>query len=209
MNELLNEIRNRKKLNVSLDSEDIIGELKDMYEEYGNIEVNVYYKLIDLEKETEIPIVEGVDYKDYPIFVDFLTLNEVSEFGVDEDLKPLNVYRMEITEAIELFEFQNEINKSWKALFYFIKRNKNDKEIKMKINTLIEKTKADLTDFVNEALNEGVPISVIKLMFDSLNHDIENTLNAVIKQEATLDETQSEQVQALDNEATYEINEDN
>lgn len=112
MNELLQELKNRKKLNVSIDCEDVIKELTDAYLEFGNIEVNVYYKLIDLEKETAIPIVEGVNYKNYPIAVDFLTLDEINEFGVDEDLKPLNVCRMSITEAIEIFEFQKEIIKS-------------------------------------------------------------------------------------------------
>lgn len=112
MNELLQELKERKYLNVSIDCEDIIKELKDTYEEYGNIKVDVYYKLIDLEVDTVIPIIEGIDYKDYPIFVDFLTLDEINEFGVDEDLKPLNVCRMDLEEAIEIFEFQNEIIKS-------------------------------------------------------------------------------------------------
>lgn len=112
MNDLLKEVQSRKKLNVSFPCEDIIEELKAVYEERGEIEVNVYYKYIDLIEETNIPIFDGVDYSDYPIFIDFLTQDEINQYGIDEDLKQLNCYKMNIKNAIELFEFQEQIIKS-------------------------------------------------------------------------------------------------
>lgn len=78
----------------------------------------------------------------------------------------------------------------------------------MRINTLIEQTRSNLTDSVNKALNEGIPISVIKLILNNLSLEVEQTLRAVIKQEAKSDQGQTEQVQALD-EADYEVDENN
>lgn len=112
MEDFLKELQERKELNVSYPCEDVIQELKDVYEEQGEIEVNVFYKYIDLIEESNIPIVDGVNYAEYPIFIDFLTQEEINKYGIDEDLKQLNCYKMNIKNAIELFEFQEQIIKS-------------------------------------------------------------------------------------------------
>ncbi len=114
MTEELEYLRKRN-LNISYDGEEIVDDLKFELEKSGNIEVDVFYKIIDLRTDITLPFgLSGqVDLgeSDYPIYIDYMTPSEIAEFGVDDDLKKLNFVRMNIKDAIELFKFQDKMIK--------------------------------------------------------------------------------------------------
>lgn len=96
MNDLLEILKQNQHLNISYDSEDMIIDLGLYIEQYGNKEVDMYYKFVD---------------GGYPIFVDYLTAEEKQEVGVEDDLKGLNFVKMEAIEALEVFKQQDKIIK--------------------------------------------------------------------------------------------------
>ncbi len=107
----------QRGLNISYDSEEVINDLELELLENGNIEVDVFYKIIDLRTDITLPFdLSGrVDFgdNDYPIYIDYMTPSEISEFGVEEDLKGLNFVKMSIVNAIELFEYQDKMIKDY------------------------------------------------------------------------------------------------
>lgn len=52
------------------------------------------------------------------------------------------------------------------------------------INTLIEETKTELTDFVNSKLKMGLPISVMGLIIDNMSNQIKPHIISAIKMES-------------------------
>lgn len=107
----------KRDLNISYDSEEVINDLELELLESGNVEVDVFYKIIDLRTDITLPFdLSGrVDFgdNDYPIYIDYMTLGEIAEFGVEEDLKGLNFLKMKIKDAIELFAFQDKMIKDY------------------------------------------------------------------------------------------------
>lgn len=110
MNEELERLKSYR-LNISCECEDVIEELEAEKEMSGNIEIDVFYRLMDVDKEARLPVETYV--KDYPIFIDYQTKEEIEEDGIDEDLKRLSMVTMTINEAIEVFTFQNSIIKEF------------------------------------------------------------------------------------------------
>lgn len=107
----------KRGLNISYDSDEVIDDLEYELMESGNIEVDVFYKIIDLSKELTLPFhledkIE-LDENEYPIYVDYMTPEEIEDGGIDEDLKELNFVTMLITDALDLFKYQNKLIK-WK-----------------------------------------------------------------------------------------------
>ena len=67
------------------------------------------------------------------------------------------------------------------------------------MNTLIEQTKKEMADLINDKLTKGMPIGVIGLMLDSLMYEVRDNINASVAQEQEKakeqDKTESEQVE--------------
>lgn len=114
MSEELDYLKNRD-LNISYDSEAVIQALEDeLLVTPKNEEINVYYKVIDLNTDIAIPFnPDHVEFADneYPIYVDYLTKEEIQEYGIDDDLKKLNMVKMKLCDALELFRYQDRIIK--------------------------------------------------------------------------------------------------
>lgn len=51
------------------------------------------------------------------------------------------------------------------------------------INTLIEQTKKELADLINQKLQQGMPISVVGLILDTLMYEVKNNIEIAIAQE--------------------------
>lgn len=51
------------------------------------------------------------------------------------------------------------------------------------INTLVEETKKELADLINTKLKQGLPISVVGLLLDSLMYEVKNNIDVAIAQE--------------------------
>lgn len=67
------------------------------------------------------------------------------------------------------------------------------------INTLIEQTKKEMADLINDKLTKGIPIGVIGLMLDSLMYEVRDNIKASVAQEQEKakeqDKAESEQVE--------------
>lgn len=67
------------------------------------------------------------------------------------------------------------------------------------INTLIEQTKKEMADLINDKLTKGMPIGAIGLMLDSLMYEVRDNINASVAQEQEKvkeqDKAESEQVE--------------
>lgn len=106
----------KRGLNISYDCDEVISELEIELLESGNIEVDVFYKVIDLTKDITLPfdLKETIELgeKDYPIYVDYMTPEEIDEIGICEDLKSLSFVTMSINDALDLFKYQNRVIKT-------------------------------------------------------------------------------------------------
>lgn len=72
------------------------------------------------------------------------------------------------------------------------------------INTLIEETKQTMTDAVNAALKEGVPIVAIDLILQSLCFEVRDTAKSVIEKETEQAQKEYEkEQQALAEQVEY------
>lgn len=103
-----------RDLNISYACEDVIEELQDVLIEDGNIQVNVFYKIIDLSTDISMPLqMQNVQFNDnsYPIYIDYLTDDEIKDKSLSADLKELNSVRMSVRDALDLFNFQYKIIK--------------------------------------------------------------------------------------------------
>lgn len=103
-----------RDLNISYACEDVIEELQDVLIEGGNIQVNVFYKIIDLSTDISMPLqMQNVQFNDnsYPIYIDYLADDEIKDKSLSADLKELNSVRMSVRDALDLFNFQNKIIK--------------------------------------------------------------------------------------------------
>lgn len=70
----------------------------------------------------------------------------------------------------------------------------------MGINTLIEQTKKELADLINQKLQQGMPISVIGLILDTLMYEVKNNIEIAIAQEQ---ERVKEQTKAASEQIEY------
>lgn len=106
MSKELDHLKRFKGMNISYECGDVIDELKFEFLKSGNIDVNVYYK-IGFETKNEDEVIE------FPIYIDYLTDKELkeNEQSFYDDLKVLNMTKMTIVDALELFEYQNKIFK--------------------------------------------------------------------------------------------------
>ena len=68
------------------------------------------------------------------------------------------------------------------------------------INTLIEQTKKELADLINQKLQQGMPISVVGLILDTLMYEVKNNIEIAIAQEQ---ERVKEQAKAASEQVEY------
>lgn len=68
------------------------------------------------------------------------------------------------------------------------------------INTLIEQTKKELADLINQKLQQGMPISVVGLILDTLMYEVKNNIEIAIAQEQ---ERVKEQTKAASEQVEY------
>lgn len=68
------------------------------------------------------------------------------------------------------------------------------------INTLIEQTKKELADLINQKLQQGMPISVVGLILDTLMYEVKNNIEIAIEQEQ---ERVKEQTKATSEQVEY------
>lgn len=72
------------------------------------------------------------------------------------------------------------------------------------INTLIEETKEGMTNYINNALRQGVPVMAISLIMSNLIYEICDTSKEVITQEkATYAKKEAEEKKAKENQIEY------
>lgn len=101
-------------VNISYPSEEMIQDLEIELSENENIEVNLYYKLIDLKDYLKVPDIENLEPEErmYPIYIDYATLEEIkNDNSIIDDLKKLNVVRVKVREALEIFKYQEKVVK--------------------------------------------------------------------------------------------------
>ena len=106
MSNELDYLKRFKGMNISYDCSDVIDDLKFEFIQSGNIDVNVYYK-IGFQTMIDNELIE------FPVYIDYLTNKELkeNEQSFYDDLKDLNMVKMSIVDAVELFEYQNTIIK--------------------------------------------------------------------------------------------------
>lgn len=68
------------------------------------------------------------------------------------------------------------------------------------INTLIEQTKKELADLINQKLQQGMPISMVGLILDTLMYEVKNNIEIAIAQEQ---ERVKEQTKATNEQVEY------
>lgn len=72
------------------------------------------------------------------------------------------------------------------------------------INTLIEETKEGMTNYINNALRQGVPVMAISLIMSNLIYEVRDTSKEVIAQEkSTYAKKEAEEKEAKQNQIEY------
>lgn len=78
---------------MSYDTDEIIGELYQVTQASGQVNLNLYYEIKN----------------DCIVFVDFLTEDEIKKYGVDGDLKEMNYIKCKEDIAMDYLKYQNSI----------------------------------------------------------------------------------------------------